>query len=54
MQLDGRPTFNVEFYAVNARGDLGAASFYPSRYAAHDGREAALRDIAHLYEQAPS
>ncbi len=51
---NGRPTFDLEFYAVNARGDLGAASFYPSRYAAHDGREGALRDTAYLFAQAPS
>lgn len=49
-----RPTFNLALYAVNVRGDLGAASFYPSRFAAHDGREGSLRDTAHLYEQAPS
>ncbi|HEX2449678.1 MAG TPA: N(4)-(beta-N-acetylglucosaminyl)-L-asparaginase [Gemmatimonadales bacterium] len=51
---DGRPNFHLEFYAVNARGDLGAASFYPGRYAAHDGHQAALRDTAHLYERMPS
>jgi hypothetical protein len=44
----------LELYAVNARGDFGAASFYPSRYAAYDGREGALRDTAHLYQQAPA
>jgi hypothetical protein len=38
---------------VNARGEFGAASFYPGRDAAH-GREAALRDTAHLYQQAPA
>ena len=48
---DGRPTFNLNFYAVNKRGEFGAASFYPSRYAAHDGKNGALRDTAHLYER---
>jgi hypothetical protein len=48
---DGRPTFNLSFYAVNKRGEFGAASLYPSRYAAHDGRAGALRDTAHLYER---
>jgi N4-(beta-N-acetylglucosaminyl)-L-asparaginase len=48
---NGRPTFNLNFYAVNKRGDFGAASFYPSRYAAHDGRSGSLRDTAHLYER---
>jgi N4-(beta-N-acetylglucosaminyl)-L-asparaginase len=48
---DGRPAFNLSFYAVNRRGEFGAASLYPSRYAAHDGRAGALRDTAHLYEK---
>lgn len=47
----GRPTFNLNFYAVNKRGEFGAASLYPSRYAAHDGKSGSLRDTAHLYER---
>jgi N4-(beta-N-acetylglucosaminyl)-L-asparaginase len=46
---DGRPQFNLQFYAVNKRGEFGAASLYPGRYAAHDGKESRLRDTAHLY-----
>lgn len=49
---DGRPTFNLNFYAVNKAGDTGGASIYPSRYAAHDGREGGLRDSAYLFERA--
>ncbi len=48
---DRRPRFNLNFYAVNKRGEFGAASFYPARYAANDGKEGALRDTAHLYER---
>jgi N4-(beta-N-acetylglucosaminyl)-L-asparaginase len=48
---DGRPTFNLNFYAVNKRGELGAASIYPNRYAAHDGKDGALRDTAYLYQK---
>jgi N4-(beta-N-acetylglucosaminyl)-L-asparaginase len=48
---DGRPTFNLNFYAVNKRGDFGAASFYPGKFAAHDGKDGALRDRAHLYQR---
>jgi len=48
---DGRPTFGLNFYAVNKRGEFGAGSLYPSRYAAFDGSEAALRDTAHLFER---
>jgi N4-(beta-N-acetylglucosaminyl)-L-asparaginase len=49
---DGRPTFNLNFYAVNKRGDFGAASLYPGQFAAHDGRDGALRDTAYLYQRA--
>lgn len=48
---DGRPTFNLNFYAVNKQGDIGAASIYPSRFAAHDGRNGTLRDTAFLYQR---
>jgi len=48
----GRPKFDLTFYAVNKRGEFGAASFYPNRFAAHDGTEAKLRDTAHVYERA--
>lgn len=48
---DGRPTFNLSFYAVNKRGEFGSASLYPSRFAAHDGKDGALRDTAYLYEK---
>jgi N4-(beta-N-acetylglucosaminyl)-L-asparaginase len=48
---DGRPKFDLKFYAVNKRGEFGAASMYPSQYAAHDGREAALHDAASLFQR---
>ena len=46
---NGRPTFDLNFYAVNKRGEIGAASIYPNQYAAHDGKDGALRDTAYLY-----
>ena len=46
---EGRPTFNLSYYAVNKRGEFGAGSLYPDQYAAHDGRDGALRDTAYLY-----
>ncbi len=49
---DGRPAFDLKFYAVNKLGDFGAGSLYPGRFAVHDGREATFRDAAHLYERA--
>ncbi|HEV7366741.1 MAG TPA: N(4)-(beta-N-acetylglucosaminyl)-L-asparaginase [Gemmatimonadales bacterium] len=48
---NGRPTFNLNFYAVNKRGEFGAASIYPNQYAAHDGKSGALRDTAYLYQR---
>jgi len=45
----GRPKFSLNFYAVNKRGEFGSASLYPSRYAAHDGTEAKIRDTAFLF-----
>jgi N4-(beta-N-acetylglucosaminyl)-L-asparaginase len=48
---DGRPRFDLKFYAVNKRGEFGAASMYPAQYAAHDSREAALRDAAFLFQR---
>jgi len=48
---DRRPRFNLNFYAVNKRGEFGSASFYPGQYAANDGKDGALRDTAHLYQR---
>src|SRR5688572_8620763 len=45
----GRPRFGLNFYAVNKRGEFGSASLFPSRYAAHDGTEAKIRDTADLF-----
>ena len=45
----GRPKFGLNFYAVNKRGEFGSASLFPSRYAAHDGTEAKIRDTAYLF-----
>ena len=47
----GRPKFDLQFYAVNKRGEFGAASLYPGRCAVHDGTQAKLMDTAYLYER---
>jgi hypothetical protein len=46
----GTPRFQPNFYAVNKRGEFGAASLYPGRFAVHDGTEARFVETAHLYE----
>lgn len=49
---DGKPDFGLTFYAVNKKGEYGAASLFPARYAvASDGSPAAFKDTAHLYER---
>ena len=40
----GRPTFNLNFYAVNKNGEFGAGTIWSGgRYAAYDGMTAELR-----------
>lgn len=50
LREDGRPKFNLNFYAVNKAGELGAASLYPRSYARHDGSDAGIVDTAYLFE----
>jgi N4-(beta-N-acetylglucosaminyl)-L-asparaginase len=52
LNAQGRPTFQLSFYAVNKNGEFGAASLYPFQFAAFDGQTAAVRDGAALYERA--
>ena len=53
--------FNINFYALNKRGEYGAATLWgfgvtrrgekrPTRYAVHDGKENKLRESAYLFE----
>ena len=46
----GRPTFGLNFYALNKNGEFGAASMYPSSFSAFHGETAAVHDTAHLFE----
>jgi N4-(beta-N-acetylglucosaminyl)-L-asparaginase len=48
---NGRPTFSLQFYAVNKKGEYGGAAIYPGKYAVHDGKAASFRDLAHLFER---
>ncbi len=51
LDAQGRPSFQLNYYAVNKTGELGAASLFPSRFAVFDGQTAALHDCAYLYER---
>ncbi len=48
-------SIGINFYAVNKRGEYGAATLWKgSRFAVHDGREAKLVECAYLYERSRS
>ena len=47
----GRPKFDLQFYAVNKNGEFGCASLYPVQYAAFDGTAAGSHDAAHMFER---
>ncbi len=49
LREDGRPNFGLTFYAINKKGEYGAASLFHARYAVHDGTGAAFKDCAVLY-----
>lgn len=46
---DGRPAFNVNYYAVDRNGDFGAAAIWPSSFAVATRGQAEIRDSAHLF-----
>jgi N4-(beta-N-acetylglucosaminyl)-L-asparaginase len=53
MDAEGRPSFGVNYYAVNKNGEYGgAAIFAGARYAVDVGGEARLEDSAYLFERA--
>jgi len=48
----GRPNFGLDFYALNKKGEFGAAGLYQGgKYAVHDGVENKLRDVAFLFKR---
>ena len=49
---DGKPAFEVKFYAVNKQGEFGSAAIFSgATMAVHDGTGARLVDSAFLYKQ---
>jgi N4-(beta-N-acetylglucosaminyl)-L-asparaginase len=45
-------TIGINFYAVNKKGEYGAATLWKgAKFAVHDGKEAKLIECAHLYER---
>ncbi len=49
---DGRPNFNVNFYAVNKKGEFGGAAIWGgTRYAVNVDGRGELRDSAYVFEK---
>ncbi|MEJ2539827.1 MAG: N(4)-(beta-N-acetylglucosaminyl)-L-asparaginase [Gemmatimonadota bacterium] len=52
MDAEGRPNFNVNYYAVNRSGEWGGASIWSgARYAVNVGGDARLEDAAYLFQR---
>ena len=48
---DGSPTFGLNFYAVNKKGEFGAASMRPNRFRVCDSEGERRVDTAYLFER---
>ena len=46
----GQPNFNVNFYAVNKKGETGGAAIYPSRYSVMGENGPEIMTSAYLFE----
>lgn len=49
LRTDGKPAFQLNFYAVSKKGEFGGAALYPSKYAVDDGKGARFVDSAVLF-----
>jgi N4-(beta-N-acetylglucosaminyl)-L-asparaginase len=51
---DGKPTYQLTFYAVDTKGRTGGAAIYARTYAcAYDGSASKLEDAAYVYKDEP-
>lgn len=47
-----RPRFSLNFYALNKKGEFGAATIWSgARFAVHDGKDNRLRESAYLFKR---
>lgn len=54
LNAEGKPDFNVNFYALDHQGRHAMASIWSGgSYTAHDGRQARVLEGAYLYRKAP-
>jgi N4-(beta-N-acetylglucosaminyl)-L-asparaginase len=50
--VDGRPTFQLQYYAVNKKGEYaGACCYEGSKFAVCDANGARLEDCAYMYKK---
>ena len=49
MRPDGKPNFNLQFYALNKKGEYGAASLFRANFAVADEKGARVEDTAVLF-----
>lgn len=55
LDAEGRPNFQLNFYAVNKKGEYsGAAMWEGSNYAVHDGKSNRMKDSAYLFKREQS
>ena len=54
LREDGRPSFNLSFYALNKKGEYGAAALYPARFCVNAGEGSKLLDSAYLFKNPQS
>jgi hypothetical protein len=49
---DGKPNFNVTFYAINKRGEYGSAALWSgAKFVAHDGMTNTKLESAYLFKR---
>jgi len=49
---EGQPHFDLEFYALNKKGEYGAAAMWgEEKFAVHDGQENKLVEMAYLFKR---
>ena len=50
LNKEGRPNFQLNFYAVTKRGEFGGAALYPSRFCVNTGAGSRLVNSEHLFQ----
>ncbi len=49
LDAQGRPKYQLDFYALNKAGEYGSAAFFPSTYAVNDGADGKVLDTAYMF-----